>query len=622
MAGGTQANDDGCGRATDPAVDAAEHLAAAIGTRAWPQARDQVVGLLSGEDGSSPEEESSTAERVEAWAAEALRREREDEDPNAYLIDSLPQWQAEIAAALADDPERAEAARRFTETVRSLLPGPDDTTTQIAVATGHGTVNAVQNGNIYYQVVLGLAQRPRRLSRGAAMGVTAAGATVAAAGGLAAARHFAAEAVDQAGAGHLPQAPLADPAVAPHSAATTSTATTSTATAPGTATTAKAGSTTLGKAASAVSGKIAGVLGAGAGGVGVPAVAAVVSVVMIVVVTVTVVVTRTSDHASCDAAVHGQSSRAVLTEAARRLELTSFRFDVTRGPQHVTGAADPQARTAWFTQGVTNGPVVTGTITQGKVALPAATAPSGADPRWVRSDGAFTDAVDPAGPARRLRSVTTAHRNGCEFTGQLGPSATPVAPGSASPLAARTRTGTVAPISVASGASTPSSADGSGEPFTARIDDKGRLVSLKTEPPADGLPLSARYSDFGLTVTPSVPPSATAHPSPSAGATHSLTGDWAGVWATDFFTGEFTARLTQDGNRMTGQLAVNGTGCDLDGPVSGTVDGDRITFGTVQNTGKITFTGSMDGAGIHGTFSTDCHDVTGIWNAHRSPTQR
>ncbi|MDV9169809.1 hypothetical protein R6V09_06620, partial [Streptomyces sp. W16] len=404
--------------------------------------------------------------------------------------------------------------------------------------------------------------------------------------------------------------PLANPAVAPNAATTAGGATT-----PGT--------TAAAKTASTLSGKIAGALGAGAGGVGVPTVAAAVSMVVVVVTTVTVVVTRTSNHGSCDAAVHGQSPRAVLTEAARRIELTSFRFDVTRGPHHVTGAADPQSRNAWFTQGLTDGPVVTGTIAQGKVVLPASTTtPSGADPRWVRSDGAFTDAVDPAAPARKLRSVTTARRKGCEFTGTLPPSPAPTAAGSASsmaaPLAARTGTASAAPTT---GASTSPSADGSGVPFTARIDDKGRLVRLKTEAPADGLPVSARYSDFGLTVTPSVPPSATAHRSPSPGATHTLTGDWAGVWATDFATGDLTAKLAQNGNRMTGQLTVDGTGCDLDGPVSGAVDGDRITFGTVKSTGKITFTGSMDGAGMHGTFSTDCYNAAGNWNARRSPTQ-
>ncbi|MEU5665910.1 hypothetical protein [Streptomyces longwoodensis] len=612
MAWGTQGDDDTNGRATVPAVDAAEHLAAAIGTEAWPQARDQVVGLLDDEEGSA-------GDRVEAWAAEALRREREDEDPNAYLIDSLPQWQQEIAAALADDPERAEEARRFTETVRSLLPRPDDTGTQVAVATGHGTVNAVQNGNIYYQVVLGLAPRPGGLSRGGAIVATAIGGTGAATGGVAAARHFAAEAVDAAGRGQLPQAALANPAAAPGAGAG---ATAGGATTPGTTAAAKVGSTAMGKATSGLSGRIAGAVGTGTGGVGVPAVAVVVSVVVVVVTTVTVVLTRTSDHGSCDAAVHGQSSRAVLAEAARRVELTSFRFDITRGPHHVTGAADPQSRNAWFTQGLTDGPVVTGTIAQGEVVLPAGTTvPSGADPRWVRSDGSFTDAVDPAAPARQLRSVVTARRNGCEFTGTLSPSAAPAAAGAASPMAAAlaVRAGT-ASATPTTGASTSPPAGGSGVPFTARIDDEARLVRLRTGAPADGLPVSVRYSDFGLAVTPSVPPSATAQRSPSPSATHTLTGDWAGVWATDFATGDFTAKLAQNGNRMTGRLTVDGTGCDLGGPVSGAVEGDRITFGTVKSTGKITFTGSMDGAGMHGTFSTDCYNATGDWNARRSPT--
>ena len=134
-------------------------------------------------------------------------------------------------------------------------------------------------GNIYYQVVLGLAPRPRSLSRGTAI---AAGGTAAVAGGVASARHVAAEAVDKAGAGHLAQAPLANPAVAPNAAASAGGATT-----PGTTAAPKTG--------------------------------------------------------------------------------THY---ITRSSHHVTGAADPHSRNAWFTQGLTEGPVGTGTITQGKVSFP------------------------------------------------------------------------------------------------------------------------------------------------------------------------------------------------------------------------------------------------------------
>ncbi|MGW6789001.1 hypothetical protein [Streptomyces chartreusis] len=600
MAEGTQ-DDGACGRSADPAEDAAEHLAAAIGTPAWAEAREGVLGLL-------PDDEPQVDERIDAWAAVAAAHE--GEGLTRYLTDSLPKWRELIARAVADDPERAEEARRFADSVQSLLPSPDGTAPQIAVATGHGTVNAVQNGNIYYEVVLGLAPRPpRRTSLGKAAVITGSAATVTAVGGHMAADHLASEAVKAAGTGPAPGAPLADPVqvstAATQTAGSTSAAGVSTAAA-------KAGTTVLAKAAAAVT-KALTFAGAGAAGVSVPVVASVVTVVVVVTVTVTVVVPRVMGGASCDKAAEGRSASAVLAEAARRVELTSFRYDVTRGRHHVAGAADPHARTAWFRQGLTGGPVTNGTIDRGRVVLPTSTTtPSGADPRWVRADGAFMDAVDPVAPARELRSVARARREGCAFTGTLAPSAEPVrTPGTAEAAVARRESGFVAP---AAATSTPR-ADRTAVGFTARIDDVGRLVRLTTRAAGDRLPASARYWDFGLTVTPSAPPSGDGS-KPSGTAT--LTGAWTGDWSTGFGTGGFTATLSQDGNRLTGDLNVDGVPCSLDGSLDGTLDGDRITFGSVNSEKEITFTGSVDGDTMRGTFETDCYDASGPWTARRS----
>lgn len=600
MAEGTQ--DDGAfGRSADPAEDAAEHLAAAIGTPAWAEARERVLGLL-------PDDEPQVDERIDAWAAVAARHE--GEGLTRYLTDSLPEWRELIERAVADDPERAEEARRFADSVQSLLPSPDGTTPQIAVATGHGTVNAVQNGNIYYEVVLGLAPRPtRRTSLRKAAVITGSAATVTAVGGHMAADHLATEAVKAAGTPPAPGAPLADPVqvstAATQTAGSTSAAGASTAAA-------KAGTTVLAKAAAAVT-KALTFAGAGAAGVSVPVLASVVTVVVVVTVTVTVVVPRVMGGASCDKAAEGRTAPAVLAEAARRVELTSFRYDVTRGRHHVAGAADPHARTAWFRQGLTGGPVTSGTIDRGRVVLPTGTTkPSGADPRWVRADGAFMDAVDPVAPARELRSVTRARREGCTFTGTLAPTAEPGgSSGSAEPAVARSESGFVEP---AAATSTPES-DSPAVDFTARIDDVGRLVRLTTRAAGDRLAASARYWDFGLTVTPSAPPSGDGS-KPSGTAT--LAGAWTGDWSTGFGTGGFTADLSQDGNRLTGELKVDGVPCSLDGALNGTLDGDRITFGSVNSEKEITFTGSVDGDTMRGTFETDCYDASGPWTARRS----
>ncbi|MFG2938276.1 hypothetical protein [Streptomyces sp. NPDC048282] len=609
MAEGTQ--DDGAyGRSADPAEDAAEHLAAAIGTPAWAEARDGMLGLLPGDD-------PQVSERIEAWAAEAAQRE--GEKLTGFLTESLPTWREEIASALADDPERAEEARRFADSVQSLLCPPDGTTTQVAMATGHGTVNAVQNGNIYYQVVLGLAARPKRTSPGKAAGIATGAAVLSATGGLVAEHHLTAKAVTEAGTGAPPGAPLANPV----QASTTTTQTTGSlptgTAAPGAA---KAGASGMAKVGAALT-KAVSLGGAGAAGISAPVLATVVTVVAVVTTTVTVFVPRYLDHASCDTAAGGRPAAEVVTEAGRRVELTSFRYDVTRGKYHVSGAADPHTRTAWFRQGLTGGPVTTGTIDRGKVVLPTgATTPSGADLRWVRTDGAFKDAVDPAAPARELGSVTQARRKGCTFTGTLAPPAetggtdgtgepTGTA-GVAGPAVARARTGPAEPVAATSA----SEADGSPVGFTARIDDRGRLVRLSVEASADRLPTTARYEDFGLTVAPSVPPSGGDAPTASEAA--GLAGAWTGDWSTGFGTGGFTATLAQDGSRLTGELKVDGVPCDLNGSLNGTVDGNHITFGSVNSAKKITFTGSRDGDTMHGNFETDCYDAAGPWTARRS----
>ena len=130
MAEGTQ--DDGAfGRSADPAEDAAEHLAAAIGTPAWAEAREGVLGLL-------PDDEPQVDERIDAWAAVAAGHE--GEGLTRYLTDSLPEWRELIARAVADDPERAEEARRFADSVQSLLPSPDGSAPQIAVARWSATM--------------------------------------------------------------------------------------------------------------------------------------------------------------------------------------------------------------------------------------------------------------------------------------------------------------------------------------------------------------------------------------------------------------------------------------------------------------------------------------------------
>lgn len=611
-------------RGSEAAGDAAEHLAAAIGTDAWPVARAGAAALLDGTGGSA-------AERVQAWAAEAERLDGAERDD--FLFGTVPGWERELTSALAAHPQRGGQARQFTEMVRALLASSDEAgapetpetpetgVTQVATATEHGTVNAVQNGNIYHQVVLGRVERPRRMSRGAAGAAAGVAGLGAAGAGIAVARHSLAEEAAEAGAGELPQGPLADPAEPVHPpdvtggppSAPPATGGEGAVVAPGAGGPAGGGASVTGgavaKSASTVIGKAAAVLGVGAGGVGVPAVVTVVTVVVVAVTTVTVVVTRNVERASCDSVVNGRSAPTVLAEAARRTGLTSYRFTVTRGTHRAIGAADPRARSAWFTQQVGEGPAVAGTIERGKVTLPrGTTAPAGTDNGLVRSDGAFSDAVDPTAAARLVQSVSTAKRDGCDFTGRLAGARGRASDGARA--VGRPSGGPAGSKRIA--------------PFTARIDTRGRLVRLTV--PSVGRPggspaLTARYSHFGLAVTPSVPPtpSQAASSGPDSTDTAQVNGDWDGTWTIGSVTNAFDAKLQVDGDRLTGRLTVLGTGgCNLGGALTGTLNGNRIRFGSVSGTAPISFTGTVHGDSMKGKFATGCQGAAGWWEARRA----
>ncbi|MBJ3808991.1 hypothetical protein [Streptomyces flavofungini] len=661
--------------ASEAAGDAAEHLAAAIGTDAWPVARDGAAALL-GEAGRS------ATERVQAWAAEAERLDGAARDD--FLFDTVPGWEGALTSALTGHPQRSAQARQFTEMVRALLtsPGAAETAetgaTQVATATDHGTVNAVQNGNIYHQVVLGQVARPRRMSRGAAGAVAGVAGLGAAGAGVAVARRSLAEEAAEAGANDLPQGPLADPAASVHPPDATggppsAPPATGAGGSAGGGGSAGAGASVSGgsvaTSASTVIGKAASLLGVGAGGVGVPAVVTVVTVVVVAVTTVTVVVTRNVERASCDSVVNGRSAPTVLAEAARRTGLTSYRFTVTRGTHRVIGAADPRARSAWFTQQVGEGPAVAGTIERGKVTLPkATTAPAGADNGLVRPDGAFTDAVDPTAAARLVQSVSTAERAGCDFTGTLAgprgkaseraratrrawggpagtegnaPAAEKIAPAAekqdltaatndtpSPPLPTTPPTAPPAPEPstpiLTPKPSPPTPPALTSAPFTARIDTRGRLVRLTVSSvgqPGGSPALTARYSHFGLDVTPSVPPtpSGAASSGPGSTDTAQVNGDWDGTWTIGSATGSFDAKLKADGDRLTGRLTVLGTGgCNLGGALTGTLKDNRITFGSGSGTAPITFTGTVHGDSMKGKFATGCRGAAGWWDARRA----
>jgi hypothetical protein len=80
-----------------------------------------------------------------------------------------------------------------------------------------------------------------------------------------------------------------------------------------------------------------------------------------------------------------------------------------------------------------------------------------------------------------------------------------------------------------------------------------------------------------------------------------------------------TLTLTQDGNKLTGTLK----GARGDSPVTGTVDGQNITFSVTRTTpnGEVTqtYTGTVTADGLSGTVKMGQNDVP--WTAKKSAAQ-
>jgi len=126
---------------------------------------------------------------------------------------------------------------------------------------------------------------------------------------------------------------------------------------------------------------------------------------------------------------------------------------------------------------------------------------------------------------------------------------------------------------------------------------------------------------------PTAPP-ATASPSPSAPPTaapstgSSLEGTWNGTWqdtSPDQASGSFSLTWTQNGDALTGNITVKGTPCVGVGTVSGTVTGSTITFGAVSGKNTVSYTGTISGSTMKGSYSAPdaCENAQGTWSASK-----
>src|SRR5260221_3379247 len=92
----------------------------------------------------------------------------------------------------------------------------------------------------------------------------------------------------------------------------------------------------------------------------------------------------------------------------------------------------------------------------------------------------------------------------------------------------------------------------------------------------------------------------------------SLTGTWSGTYG-GAYHGTFTLHWTQRKSRLTGTIKLSSVGKTN---ITGSVRGSTIRFGTVGNANAITYSGSVSGTSMSGTYKTG--GVGGSWSAHKT----
>jgi len=104
----------------------------------------------------------------------------------------------------------------------------------------------------------------------------------------------------------------------------------------------------------------------------------------------------------------------------------------------------------------------------------------------------------------------------------------------------------------------------------------------------------------------------------SAAAATGLSGTWSGTYQQTSpiaDSGTFTLNWQQSGSNVTGGISIPGACSNC--PISATVNGSTVTFGVVA-LGAITYTGSVSGNSMSGTYATPDSSTKGTWKASKT----
>jgi len=100
-------------------------------------------------------------------------------------------------------------------------------------------------------------------------------------------------------------------------------------------------------------------------------------------------------------------------------------------------------------------------------------------------------------------------------------------------------------------------------------------------------------------------------------------GVWNGSWASGVYplAGSWRGSFVQSGNSFTGTITIGGSHCVSQGTVSGQLSGDKVSFGVVSAEQHISYTGTLKGNQMSGTFDkpgkAPCGADSGTWAGSR-----
>jgi hypothetical protein len=124
-----------------------------------------------------------------------------------------------------------------------------------------------------------------------------------------------------------------------------------------------------------------------------------------------------------------------------------------------------------------------------------------------------------------------------------------------------------------------------------------------------GTPTPASTSSATATATPIPTPTPTASQTPPS---VDLSGTWSGQYSGPF-NGTFSLTWTQSLSALNGSIALSSPHDTLH--ISGNVAGSSISFGAV---GVVTYTGTVSGSSMSGSYTDIANGQTGSWSATKS----